>query len=115
MVNKTEVVNKTVKADATKPAALKPIAPVVPAGPLPSEVYENIELDKYYHGRLEANKTGKAEKEPMSRFPVYSPLWKGDNLWHYYSFDVAKQLGKDLEVKDEKAILSQLNTDLKYA
>lgn len=44
-------------AEPAHPIAVAPAAPAEPEGPPPSEVYENIALNRYYHGSLVSNDT----------------------------------------------------------
>jgi len=110
--------------DKKKEKVVPPPAPAEPEGPPPSEVYENIALNRYYHGSLVSNGTKKSNGTTITTnmntiyfpFPDWSPFAQEDDRpWQYYSIDVAKELGSELEVKDQKALLSQLHADLKYA
>ena len=96
-----------------KPEIKEPVAPVVPAGPLPSEVYQNIKLNKYYEGSLERTAAEKAKGERMYNSYYYQRDPK-HQLWKYFSLDVAKEVGKQLEITDPAHALNQLNTTIKY-
>ena len=98
-VKKDGVKNQT---EPVKPVAVVPPPilipipiPPEPEGPPPSEVYENIALDRYYHGSLASNGTQKAKilARHHSPFPFadWSPFAQEDDRpWQYYSIDVAK-------------------------
>jgi len=90
-------VKEEAKKDGAKPekpaVEVSPPAPAEPKGPPPSEVYENIALNRYYHGSLASNATQKSKISKRSPFPFpdWSPFAQEDDRpWQYYSIDVAK-------------------------
>ena len=87
--------------------------PVVPAGPLPSELYKNVELNKFYEDTLERDAAEKAKGE-ATWASYYYQKDPAHQLWQYYSLDVAKQLGSKLKITDPTHTLNQINDTLKY-
>lgn len=91
--------NSTVPAtkavEKIKPPVEK-IEPLVDPATLPSNLYQNLELGKYYQAEMVVNETEKKK--------IYNHTGEGN--WTYFSIDVKKTLGSQLKVSDPKSVLS---------
>jgi len=91
-------------APTQDPVPNTPPPPVmVKKEPLPSELYENIQLSTYYEAKLTLTDEQKALQDKGT--------WQ--SIWKYYSLDVPSTLGSELEVTDENEVLNQLDEDMR--
>jgi hypothetical protein len=101
----------------------EPVYAEVPAADpalLPSNLYTNIVLDQQYFGDLPGFDPEDAGNKPDWYYDFYPETVNNlteaqvNQVWKYYSIDVASQLGGELRVTDPEHALNAMDTDLKF-